>query len=190
LKIAVSATGGSLEATVDPRFGRCPHYIIVDTETLAFEDISNTSMDFPSGAGIGAAQLVAGRGVEAVVTGAVGPNAMAVLSQAGIKIVTGAQGNIRQAVEAFKKGELGEAPIAGYRGLYGGGGRGTGMGRGMGIGRGMGTGRGMGLYQTPISPAQRGPMSREQEQEALRSQLEQLESQLREVKKRLDEIEK
>ena len=97
MKVAVSATGGNLDSTVSPRFGRCPYYVIVDTETMSFEAIPNTSMSAPSGAGIGAAQLVAERGAEAVLTGAVGPNAMAVLSQTGIKMVTGAQGSVRQA---------------------------------------------------------------------------------------------
>jgi len=89
LKVAVSASSGSIDAPVNPTFGRCPYYVIVETESMAFEAVPNTSMSAPSGAGIGAAQVVAGKGVEAVLTGNVGPNATAVLSQAGIKMVTG-----------------------------------------------------------------------------------------------------
>ena len=159
------------------------------------EAIPNTSTNAPSGAGIGAAQLVAEKGVEAVLTGAVGPNAMQVLSQAGIKILTGARDSVRQAVEAFKRGELRAAPTAGYGGFYGGrGGRGMGMGWGMGMGRGMGRGMGMGvgrgMYPYQPTPAQPGQMTREQEKEALQRQLEQLEGQLNEVKKRLEELDR
>lgn len=193
MKVAVSASGGSLDAPVNPRFGRCPYYLIVDTETRDFEAVPNTSMNAPSGAGIGAAQLVAERGVKAVLTGAVGPNAMQVLSQAGIKILTGAQGSVRQAVEAFKRDELKAAPTAGYGGFYRGrGGRGMGIGRGMGMGRGMGRGMGGGRGISPYqqTPSQLGQMTVEQEKEALQRQLEQLERQLKEVKERLEELER
>ena len=197
MKVAVSATGGSLNATVDPRFGRCPYYVIVDTETMAFEAIPNTSMNAPSGAGIGAAQLVAERGVETVLTGRVGPNAMSVLSQAGIEIVTGAQGSVRQVIEEFSSGRLKSEPATGYLqgGLYGGRGTGRGMGRGMGggMGRGRGMGRGMSMYpyqpppQTPVQPSPT-PMTREQEVEVLTLQIQKLEKQLTEVRKRLEEL--
>jgi predicted Fe-Mo cluster-binding NifX family protein len=199
LKVAVSATGGNLDSTVSPRFGRCPYYVIVDTEKMSFEAIPNTSMSAPSGAGIGAAQLVAERGVEAVLTGAVGPNAKAVLSQTGIKMVTGTQGSVRQAVEAFKSGSLKPEPTVGYgqRSFYGGRGTGSGMGMGQGMGRGMGRrmgmGRGMGMYPyqpPPQTNAQSSPapMTKEQEREALSEHIKELEKQLNEVKKRLEEL--
>ncbi len=184
---------------MDPRFGRCPYYVIMDTDTMESEVLSNTSMGAPSGAGIGAAQVVAGKGVEAVLTGAVGPNASAVLSQAGINIVSGVQGTVREAVEAYKSGGLKPAAAAAYGqgSLYGGRGTGRGMGMGMGrgMGRGMGMGRGVGMYpyqpqpqpQTPMQP-QPAPMTREQEVEALTGQMERLESQLKELKKRLEEL--
>jgi len=185
LKVAVSATGGSPESTVDPRFGRCPYYVIMDTETMTSEVLSNTSMGAPSGAGIGAAQIVAGKGVEAVLTGAVGPNATAVLSQAGIKIVSGVKGTVREAVESYKSGSLQPAADYGQGGLY----TGRGTGRGMGMGRGMG--RGMGMYQnqpqTPMQPPTT-PMTREQEIDALTGQMELLESQLKELRKRLEDL--
>ena len=139
MKVAVSATGGSLDAPVSPRFGRCPYYVIVDTDTMNFEAMPNANMGAPSGAGIAAAQTIAQRGVEAVLTGNFGPNASMVLSQAGIKMVTGAQGSVRQAVEAFKSGSLKPGPAVGYGqgSFYGGRGAGRGMGMGRGMGRGM-----------------------------------------------------
>ena len=41
MKICTSASVNSLDATVDPRFGRCPYFIIVDSETMKFETIPN-----------------------------------------------------------------------------------------------------------------------------------------------------
>jgi predicted Fe-Mo cluster-binding NifX family protein len=176
-----------LDAPVNPRFGRCPYYVIVETETMESEAISNTGMNAPSGAGIGAAQLVAEKGVEAVLTGSVGPKATQVLSRASIKILTGAGGSIRQTVEAYKRGELEASPTAGYGGFYGGRG-GRGMGRGMVRGMGMGGERGMYQYQ-PIATQPR-QMNREEERDALQGQLEQLEGQLKDVKKRLEEFDR
>ena len=37
MKIAVSSSGNDLSSSVDPHFGRCPRFIIVETETMEFE---------------------------------------------------------------------------------------------------------------------------------------------------------
>ncbi|MCW3992007.1 MAG: NifB/NifX family molybdenum-iron cluster-binding protein [Candidatus Bathyarchaeota archaeon] len=128
MKVAVSSTGRNLESAVDPRFGRCPYFVVVDTETMAFEAVPNTSVGVPHGAGIVAAQLVASLGAKAVLTGNVGPNAFSALSAAGLQVLTGVSGSIREAVERFKRGELvaGGGPTVG--GHFGLGGRGRGRG--------------------------------------------------------------
>ncbi|MFB3925736.1 MAG: NifB/NifX family molybdenum-iron cluster-binding protein [Syntrophales bacterium] len=43
MKVAVSSTGPDLESLLDPRFGRCRYYLIVDTESLAFEAVDNSA---------------------------------------------------------------------------------------------------------------------------------------------------
>jgi predicted Fe-Mo cluster-binding NifX family protein len=102
VKVCVSAIAGSLEAQVDSRFGRCQYFVFVDSETLAFEVERNTAAGATGGAGIQAAQIVANHGVQLVLTGNVGPNAYQALSAAGIKIVTGATGTVREAVVTNK----------------------------------------------------------------------------------------
>ena len=37
MKIAISATGSTLDAEVDPRFGRCQYFILAEPETMKFE---------------------------------------------------------------------------------------------------------------------------------------------------------
>ena len=108
MKIAITAKGNTLESEVDPRFGRCSYFLIVDTDTMSFESISNESAMASGGAGIQAAQTVAKSGVEAVVTGNMGPNAFQTLSAAGIKVFTGANGTVKESIEKYKKGELKE----------------------------------------------------------------------------------
>ncbi len=83
MKVAVSASGADLEAAVDPRFGRCPYYVVVDTDTMEFEVIENSATGQASGAGIAAAQLVSQTGAQAVISGSIGPNAYQALSAGG-----------------------------------------------------------------------------------------------------------
>lgn len=107
MKIAVSAKGKSLDAELDERFGRAACFILVDPDTLAWEVIENTQgLNAPQGAGIQAARTVSDQGAKAVITGNCGPKAYAVLQQAGIPVITGASGQVRQVVERYKKGEL------------------------------------------------------------------------------------
>ena len=106
MKVCLSSTSNNLDAQLDPRFGRCPYLIIVDTETLQFEAIPNLAAGTKEGAGIQAAQTIANKGAKVLITGNVGPNAFRALSAANIEIITDASGTIREVVEKFKKGEL------------------------------------------------------------------------------------
>jgi len=108
MKVAITSSGDTFQSNVDPRFGRCPYYIIYDTESESFEAVENKSSLAGGGAGIQAAQMISNMKVEALITGNVGPNAFRVLSAASIKIYSGATGNIKDAVEEFKKGEYKE----------------------------------------------------------------------------------
>jgi predicted Fe-Mo cluster-binding NifX family protein len=187
MKVAVSATQPGLDAEIDPRFGRCQYFIIVEPDTMQSEVVENSSAMATGGAGISAAQMIAGRGVEAVLTGNCGPNAYQVLSAAGIRVITGVSGKVREAVQSYKSGQLqpGSPPDAG--GQFG---RGCGPGMGGGMGRGRGMGRGMGGWVMP--PAGLAPQApgHEQEIEALKAQSQMLAQQLTEIAKRLERLEK
>ena len=129
MKIAISAVGAGLDVAVDPRFGRCPYFVIVETDTMKFETIQNASQYSAHGAGIQAAQIVASRGTQVVLTGNIGPNAYRALSTAEIQVVSGVSGTIREVITKYMKGELKESggpTVGGHFGV----GRGRGMGRG------------------------------------------------------------
>jgi predicted Fe-Mo cluster-binding NifX family protein len=128
MKICVTATANSLDTQIDPRFGRCAYLVIVDSETMQFEAIPNMAAGAAGGAGIQAAQIIANKGVKLLITGNVGPNAFGALSAAGIEIVTGAFGTVRDAVEKFKRGELSKTGAPTVGGHFGMGGRGGGRG--------------------------------------------------------------
>ncbi len=161
MKVMVMSDGQTLDAPVSGFFARAPYYLIVDTDTLSFDATMNPAVGAAGGAGVQAAQFAASKGVEAVIAGNVGPNALGALRASNIPVYAAPAMTVRQAVEALKEGKLTpvagatapQAPYAGYgygmgygRGGYGpgfgaGGGYGRGMGRGGGRGRGRGWGR-------------------------------------------------
>jgi predicted Fe-Mo cluster-binding NifX family protein len=139
MKIAVSSAGKNLASQLDPRFGRCNYFLIIDTQDMSFEVCGNENTALGGGAGIQSAQFVASKGVKAVITGHCGPNAMQTLSAAGIQVYVGQAGTIQGIVDKFNNGQLTtttEASVAAHAGMGGmGGGQGRGMGRGRGGGR-------------------------------------------------------
>jgi len=106
MKVAITSRGTTLEDQVDPRFGRCAHFVIVETDDMSFDAVENSNAAAGGGAGIQAAQLVADKGVSAVLTGNCGPNAFRTLEAAGIEVVTEASGTVREAAEQYKAGKL------------------------------------------------------------------------------------
>ncbi|MBW2574105.1 MAG: NifB/NifX family molybdenum-iron cluster-binding protein [Deltaproteobacteria bacterium] len=161
MKVAISSSGKDLNSQVDPRFGRCAYFLIINTEDMSFEAFDNESGMLGGGAGIQSAQFIASKGAKAVITGNCGPNAVNTLYAAGIQVFLGNMGTVTEALDNYKNGNLTPTKTAnvldhngiaagtgmgGGRGMGGGGrgrgGRGMGGGGGMGMGGGGGTGRG------------------------------------------------
>ena len=106
MKVAVTSKGTTLEEQVDPRFGRCAHFVIAETDDMSFESFENSNVTAGGGAGIQSAQLVAEKDAKVVITGNCGPNAFRTLAAAGIDVVIGASGTVREALEQYKAGSL------------------------------------------------------------------------------------
>ncbi len=123
MKICITSTGESLDSVVDPRFGRCAYFIIVDPESLEFKTLVNPSASATGGAGIQSAQLVANEGTAAVITGNVGPNAFQTLNSLGIKVYIGATGTIKEVIQQYKEGKYKEMSGPSVPGHYGTGGK-------------------------------------------------------------------
>jgi predicted Fe-Mo cluster-binding NifX family protein len=101
MRVAVPSSGRTLESSINPRFGRSPYYLIVDTETMRHEVLYNTRMSAPGG--VEAAQLLVGEDIDVVLAGALGPNSSEVISRAGIKIIKGVKGTVKESIEAYRK---------------------------------------------------------------------------------------
>jgi predicted Fe-Mo cluster-binding NifX family protein len=174
MKIVVTAEGNDLSAPTNPRFGRCPTFIFVETDTMAFEAVPNPAVSASGGAGIQAAQLVVEQGAQAVLTGNLGPNAADVFGAAGVPVYLNSESTVRAAVEAFKAGRLSLA-------------RGANVPAHAGMGMGMGRRRAAFPAPRPAAPP---AASREEEIDALKSAAADLRRQLAEVMDRIEKLDK
>ena len=124
MRVVVSSQGSGLGAKASPIFGRCAVYVFVDTETMEAESVPNPAQNAAGGAGIQAAQFVVSKGVGAVLTGNVGPNASNVLTAAGIDFYFVGDMTVEEAVKAFVAGQLTKASganVGAHAGMGGGG---------------------------------------------------------------------
>jgi len=185
--------------------------MIVDLDDMSFEAVPNTNLAQGSGVGIQSAKVVADKGVKAVLTGSVGPKAYQALSAAGLDVMTGVSGTVRETAQQYKNGQLQPAQksdVQNHSGLQAdtnqlqgswpqqmpgtgfGMGRGMGMGQGIGCGRGMGMGRGMGgglCGRRAVQPS--GEVTREEELAHLKEDAGTLRAQMEEIQRRIKELE-
>jgi predicted Fe-Mo cluster-binding NifX family protein len=119
MKLCITSKGDTLESQVDPRFGRCAYFIIIDPESMEYETIDNMHAASSGGAGIQSGQLIADKNIDTVMTGNVGPNAFQTLQAAGIAIITGISGTVIDAVNEYKKGNCNPIKTASVESHFG-----------------------------------------------------------------------
>lgn len=119
MKIAVTAQGNELSSEIDLRFGRAKWLLVVDTETGGFEAHDNVvNLNAAQGAGIQTGQNIVNLGVEAVITGNVGPNAFKTLNAGSVKIFLTEKQTVQNAIDSFKAGNLKEVDQANVEGHW------------------------------------------------------------------------
>lgn len=85
-RIAISIQGGdSLEAVLDPRFGRAARFLIVDEGGNVLDVVDNGSVHASHGAGPATASLVSRSGATMVISGRYGPKAYDALRAFGVE---------------------------------------------------------------------------------------------------------
>jgi predicted Fe-Mo cluster-binding NifX family protein len=118
MRVAVTSQGENLHAEVDSRFGRTSQFLLVDTETMAFEVIENTQvLDLSQGPGIQAAQKIVPCSPDAVLTGNCGPKAFKVLETTGTEVVVGVKGKVLDVIKDYVEGKyqpVKEANVEGH----------------------------------------------------------------------------
>jgi len=119
MKIGITAQANEMSSEIDLRFGRAKFLLVVDTETGDFEVHDNQlNLNAVQGAGIQTGQNIANLGVEAVITGNVGPNAFKTLSAANVKIFLAEKQTVQDAIDSFKAGDLKEVNQANVEGHW------------------------------------------------------------------------
>lgn len=110
MKILISTSKGGLDDLVCPVFGRCASFTLVEVDEkekkiVKTEVVPNPGAMAGGGAGIAAAQAAIDSGAKKVITGNCGPNAMAVLMQAGIDVYS-CEGKVEDSVKKLLEGKL------------------------------------------------------------------------------------
>jgi predicted Fe-Mo cluster-binding NifX family protein len=119
MKLAITAEADKLISQIDLRFGRAKYLIVVDTDTGDFKAHDNSvNLNATQGAGIQTGSNIANLGVEAVITGNVGPNAFRTLNAAGVKIFLADKQTVQEAIDSFKAGKLKEVNKANVEGHW------------------------------------------------------------------------
>lgn len=106
MRVCITAITAGADEVVDPRFGRCDHFVFVDTESDAVEREPNGLADGAGGVGAKVAQHIADRGVHAVLTGQVGPNAFRVLDAAGVTVYAAGGRSLDDSLADLRDGRL------------------------------------------------------------------------------------
>jgi predicted Fe-Mo cluster-binding NifX family protein len=102
-----SENQGGLEGAISAHFGRCPFYTLVDVEgnqILSSEVVRNPH--FPNHQPGVIPQFIQSQKANVMIAGGMGPKAIDFFHQFGIDVVTGAQGRVRDVVEAYLRGEI------------------------------------------------------------------------------------
>ncbi|HNX97527.1 MAG TPA: NifB/NifX family molybdenum-iron cluster-binding protein [Candidatus Aminicenantes bacterium] len=119
MKIAFSATSDSLDAALDPRFGRAKGFLVVDLDQDRSEFIDNhQNLNAAQGAGIQAAETVSRSGAGALVTGHCGPKAFRALAASGIRIYHTDATTVAEALARYREGKLVEVGAADVEGHW------------------------------------------------------------------------
>lgn len=107
MKIAITVQEANENASLDPHFGRCNYFCIVDTDSGKRTLVDNAAgMQAMHGAGLQAVQTLAGHGVETLITGQVGPKAENALRAAGITAWSMESGTVDDALIQLGKDAL------------------------------------------------------------------------------------
>lgn len=104
--VAISAEDQNLHARLDPHFGRCRYFLLIDSDSMQLEVFENDRTEFSPGTGIQTAELLVSNGVDAVITGMCGPMTAQMLTAAGVDLYLGQAGTVKDVLMRFKQGKL------------------------------------------------------------------------------------
>lgn len=117
MKVAITSKGRTLDSEVETRCSRSPFFVLVDTKTGGLNALKNPGASAKDAACVEAVRFLVGEGVQIVLTGNVGHNALITMQDTNIRIYLGATGRVRETLEKFDKRKLRRArePSVGFQ---------------------------------------------------------------------------
>ena len=110
MRIGIAAESSEgVEAKVARHFGRCPYYVIVETDGENVKEPVKVIPNPYATAHENCGQVptfLKGQEIDVIIAGGMGSRAMGFFDQFGIQVVTGALGPVKEAIDSFLKGEL------------------------------------------------------------------------------------
>ena len=109
MKIAFSSEENKgLESQMSPHFGRCPYYVFVelDGENNIKSVVTEENPFFQSHQPGAVPNYIAGKNVNVMIAGGMGPRAMEFFTQLGVETVTGATGIVKDVLSQYLEGTL------------------------------------------------------------------------------------
>lgn len=108
MKIAFPVDSGSgLDSEIFEHFGSASRFIIIDSETGAFEEVDNNDLGHSHNK-CNPMKALGGRTVDAVITGGIGHGALNGLRSLGVKVFRSVGGSVSKNMELFGAGFLQE----------------------------------------------------------------------------------
>jgi predicted Fe-Mo cluster-binding NifX family protein len=96
-----------LEGSLSAHFGRCPFYTLVNADGDRIVDCEVVKNPyFPNHEPGVIPQFIHAQKANVMIAGGMGPRAIDFFTRFGIDVATGAQGNVRNVVEAYLRGEI------------------------------------------------------------------------------------
>lgn len=107
MRIAISCNGGGIEGEVAEHFGRCPEFVIVESEGKEIKKVEKVDNPyFHSHVPGEVPKFISSLGVNLMITGGMGRRAAEMFESLGVDIVVGASGKVKDVVEKYLNGEL------------------------------------------------------------------------------------
>jgi len=111
MKIAISTEDkNGLDSRISHHFGRCPCYVFVDVQDQQVQAVFTLDNPFAQQHQPGMVPgFIQSQGAEVMLSGGMGRRAISFFEQYGIQAVTGANGTVQSALEAYFNGQLSAA---------------------------------------------------------------------------------
>lgn len=103
MNIAVTAEAPRMDAPVDRHFACCAYLVFADTVRGTHRIVANPGAVLADGRCTALTQFLADNAVDCVLSGKCGAHAREKLAEAGIRIIEGCAGTVREAIAQIQK---------------------------------------------------------------------------------------